>query len=152
MHNVEILNTRVINRRHSEKEDIYIGRGSYLGLGNPFTHLPLGATQAKFQVQTRQESIQKFEDWVFDQPKILAQIWKMQGKKLGCYCHPLPCHGQVYVYLVATYVWMRDVLGIEPNWETPEGRAQIKTNYYEMKDHLDSRLTTAEGVKCLTQV
>lgn len=146
MENLELLGTRVVNRRR-EEEDIYIGRGGSLDLGNPFTHIPLGATKAQFQVESRQESIDKFEGWVFDHPEILAKIDQLRGKRLGCYCHPLPCHGSVYVLLVATYVWMRDSFGIEPKFYTEEGRQEIRGYYNSLKNTIKEGRPLPESLK-----
>ncbi len=135
--NLVLLGTRVVNRRR-EEEDEYIGRGGNLGMGNPFTHIPLGATKAEFQVATRQDSINEFEFWVMNQPDILAKVDKLRGKRLGCYCHPLPCHGTVYVLLVATYTWMRESFGIEPKPQTAEGRKEIREHYYSLKTMVEN--------------
>lgn len=29
--------------------------------------------------------------------KFRAQVEALRGKKLGCHCHPMPCHGDVIV-------------------------------------------------------
>ncbi len=92
MNDFETLGTCVVNRR-TELFDVYIGRGG--PFGNPFTHYPLATTKAQFKVSTRRESIERFEEWIFDQPQILALVWSLRVKKLGCYCAPLPCHGTV---------------------------------------------------------
>ena len=128
------MSTRVVNRR-KEDFDEYIGRGSVFG--NPFTHLALCTTKAEFQVKTRQESIDRYEDWVFDQPAILSQIWRLVDKVLGCYCAPLSCHGDILVRLVHTYLHMRQ-LGLGWDWATESGRRQIKLCYAEDKKCLRS--------------
>lgn len=146
MENLELLGTRVVNRRR-EEEDEYIGRGGNLGMGNPFTHIPLGATKAKFQASCRQQSIDKFEDWVFDQAEILANIDQLRGKRLGCYCHPLPCHGTVYVLLVGTYVWMRESFGIEPKFQNKNGRDEIRTYYESLKQMIQQGTALPECLR-----
>lgn len=93
--------TRVVNISRGQRYDIYIGRGSIWG--NPFTHLPLHETKAEVQVGSRMESIQRYEEWVRAQPHLLARISELDGKRLGCYCAPLPCHGEVLVKLVREY-------------------------------------------------
>lgn len=44
---------------------------------------------------TRAECIQKYRVWIHEQPHLLARIHELRGKRLGCYCAPLPCHGDV---------------------------------------------------------
>ena len=80
---------RVVNRRQ-EPFDVYIGRGSLWG--NPFI---IGADGS------RQEVIEKFRYWItYDQPYLLSRLSELKGKVLGCYCSPLPCHGDVLVSML----------------------------------------------------
>lgn len=83
---------------HCKKErfDVYIGRPSIWG--NPFTHLK-GRTAAKFQVNSREEAIEKYEEWLKQQPELMARLHELKGKVLGCWCHPQSCHGDVLVRL-----------------------------------------------------
>lgn len=78
--------------------DVYIGRGSKWG--NPFTHLPLDGTMASFQVKTREEAIKRYRDWILTQPSLMAALPELKGKRLGCWCRPQACHGEVLVELV----------------------------------------------------
>ena len=74
--------------------DVYIGRGSEYG--NPFTHLPLEQTTAKYQVETREEAVAEYEKWLLAQPELVAKVKKeLKNKRLGCYCSPLSCHGDI---------------------------------------------------------
>jgi len=79
--------------------DIYIGRPSKWG--NPFSHLP--GTLAEFQVPTREQAIQKYEEWIVTQPQLLADLPELLGKTLGCWCAPKPCHGDVLKRLAESY-------------------------------------------------
>lgn len=72
--------------------DVYIGRGS--PYGNPFSHIPNSA--APYPVDTREDAIRAYEDWVLNQPELVLKIKKeLKGKILGCHCKPLDCHGDV---------------------------------------------------------
>ena len=88
--------TNVVNVR-TENCDVYIGRGSIFG--NTFTHLKLDDTKAQYKVKTRQESIDRYHDYFYykieHDPEFLEEVMKLKDKKLGCYCQPLPCHGQI---------------------------------------------------------
>jgi hypothetical protein len=94
--------TEVVNKRRSAF-DVYIGRGSIFG--NPFTHLPLDRTKAEFHVATRAESISAFEAWfrkrIEAEPDLHVATRGLYGKRLGCFCKPLPCHGDVLVKIAA---------------------------------------------------
>jgi hypothetical protein len=80
--------TKVVNLRH-EFCDVEICRPGQWG--NPFK---LGRDG------TREEVIEKYRLWIQDQPHLLAQLSWLKGKRLGCYCAPLPCHGDVLIELV----------------------------------------------------
>lgn len=71
---------------------MYIGRPSVWG--NPFSHLP--NAKAQFKVATREEAIQKFEEWLLARPGMVDLAKRvLKGKVLGCWCDPQPCHGHV---------------------------------------------------------
>ena len=77
-------------------------------LGNPYTDKPLSGTMAIFQAKTREEAIEKYEDYFDIQyghniefTKVIDEIYEKykngETVYLECYCHPLPCHGDVIV-------------------------------------------------------
>lgn len=83
-------NTRVINIKSKEPYDVYIGRPS--PAGNPFRIGP-GIT--------RKEAIARYRPWFYYQlehtPGFKEYILSLAGKTMGCYCKPLPCHGDIIV-------------------------------------------------------
>lgn len=80
--------TRVV---HCKKEayDVYIGRPSVWG--NPF-HVG--------EDGTRVEVIEKYREWVQEQPYLMDKLHTLKGKTLGCWCKPKACHGDVLVELI----------------------------------------------------
>lgn len=79
--------TRVVNVR-VERCDVYIGRTCHgyasLGWGNPFS------------IFSREENINRFTVYIHNYPELFNRIIpELRGKKLGCWCHPLPCHGDI---------------------------------------------------------
>jgi len=80
--------TRVV---HCKKEayDVYIGRPSVWG--NPF-HVG--------EDGTREEVIEKYREWVQEQPYLMDKLHTLRGKTLGCWCKPKACHGDVLVELI----------------------------------------------------
>lgn len=90
--------TRAVNK-FAESFDVYIGRGSKWG--NPFTHHPKADTIAKFQVDTREESIEAYRKWIQTQPELLNDLHELKGKRLGCFCKPKACHGDVLAELAS---------------------------------------------------
>ena len=90
------MKTTVVNKRY-QKYDIYIGRGSKWG--NPYTHMK-GKTKAEFLVGSREEAIEKYEEWIRQQPNLLADLHELKNKRLGCFCRPHHCYGDVLVELI----------------------------------------------------
>ncbi len=84
--------TKVVHCR-KDRFNVYIGRPSKWG--NPFEIGKDG---------TRDEVIQKYEDWIRGQPELLSSIAELEGRILGCWCKPLSCHGDVLVKLVDEYL------------------------------------------------
>jgi len=86
---------------HCKKEpyDIMIDRSSKWG--NPFTHLK-GNTRAKYIVDTRDESIDAYEDYILngEGKHLLNDLHELKGKVLGCWCKPKRCHGDFLAKLV----------------------------------------------------
>lgn len=79
---------------HCKREafDVYIGRPT--DLGNPYEIGKHG---------TRDEVIEKYEVWLRKKLRnktFRAEFLKLKGKRLGCWCRPLACHGDVIVKLL----------------------------------------------------
>lgn len=87
--------TKIVHSGRDEY-DIYIGRPSKWG--NPFSHKP--STLAEIKVATRQEAIDKYREWIRSQPELLASLEELRGKRLGCWCRPKLCHGDVLLELL----------------------------------------------------
>ena len=89
--------TCVVNLRKT-RYDVYIGRGSKWG--NPFTHIKNRETKAEYIVATRSEAIARYRAWIVTQPHLIAALHELKDKRLGCYCAPKSCHGDVLVELI----------------------------------------------------
>lgn len=93
--------TRVVNRRNKgARYDVYVGRPSEWG--NPYGYEE--GTLARFKTRTREIAVRKYEQWVRNQPTLVARIRReLGGKTLGCWCidddgrlpKPVVCHAQV---------------------------------------------------------
>lgn len=93
---IKISITRVINIKTEPEYKLekstpnyeYIGRGSYWG--NPYSMYEEG--------DDREEVIRKYK-YDFDFKKFpnkdKAEVYKLVGKRLGCFCKPQACHGDV---------------------------------------------------------
>ena len=87
---------------HCKREpyDVYIGRPSKWG--NPFSHIKDGKTLAKYVVNTREDAISAYKEWIIngDGKHLLADLHELSDKVLGCWCSPKPCHGDVLMELL----------------------------------------------------
>ena len=92
--------TTVRNKKKNEEFDVYIGRGTRWG--NPFEigHGPEG--------DSREEVIEKyrqyFESEIVTDPERRSALLSLRGYRLGCFCAPLPCHGDVIAAYLNNYV------------------------------------------------
>lgn len=71
---------------HCKREpyDIYIGRPSKWG--NPYE---IGRDG------DRTEVIDKFRKYLEGNQELLAQVGELKNKRLGCWCAPKSCHGDI---------------------------------------------------------
>lgn len=90
--------TRVVNMKH-EPFDVYIGRGSKWG--NPFTHIKDKMTLATHIVETREEAIESYREYILNNPDLMNSLDELEGKTLGCYCKPESCHGDIILELLS---------------------------------------------------
>ena len=86
------MNTEVVNIRKSDW-DVYIGRkghGQDGYFGNPFKIGEDG---------DREEVIRKYKVWFWNRvnkdEEFRRRVMELKGKKLGCFCKPSHCHGDV---------------------------------------------------------
>ena len=87
----KVQTPRVLNKkqlRGAVPNAVYIGRPSVWG--NPFVIGKDG---------TRAEVVEKYERSLLRQPHLMAQLGKLRGYNLVCWCTPLQCHGDVLLRL-----------------------------------------------------
>lgn len=80
--------TTIVVHLRKEPYDVRIDRQTIWG--NPFIIGPDG---------TRSQVINKYREWLLRQPHLLALIPTLRDKRLGCWCHPQMCHGDVLAEL-----------------------------------------------------
>jgi hypothetical protein len=83
--------TRVVNLRKA-KYNVFIGRPSKWG--NPFV---IG------QDGSRAEVMAKYKNHILTTPSLLCSLVELEGKVLGCYCKPLPCHGDILIEIINSF-------------------------------------------------
>lgn len=95
--NTNTNTTRAVNCKR-DSYDVYIGRGSKWG--NPYSHLE--NSKAKHKVKTRCDAIYMYRQWITTGEGIhlLDDLHELKGKRLGCFCKPKSCHGDVLAEMV----------------------------------------------------
>jgi quercetin dioxygenase-like cupin family protein len=89
--------TTVVHNQHDEY-DVYIGRAvPEAGLeaskwGNPIV-------LADDSDEERKRVIVEYRAWVLEQPELLGALAELRGLRLGCWCAPKLCHGDVLAEL-----------------------------------------------------
>jgi len=83
---------------HCKKEpyDVYIGRGSKWG--NPFV---IGKDGDRLEV------MDKYEMYIMYNDDLIFALPELVGMTLGCYCAPLPCHGDILKIMVEDEIWFK---------------------------------------------
>ena len=57
---------------------------------NPYTVSACGSVE---------EAVRRYEVYIRQQPHLMADLHELKGKRLGCWCKPGPCHGDVLARL-----------------------------------------------------
>ena len=94
------MTTQVVNIK-THKYDIYIGRAGHGHdgyFGNPFSVARDGG---------RENAIRLYKEYFLNRikidPEFAIKVQELRGKRLGCFCKPESCHGDVIVeYLERT--------------------------------------------------
>lgn len=103
------MQTVVVNLR-CDDFDVYIGRpgkglagifGSPIKMYRPcpecgLVHRTRGSTLACFR--------QYFVRRCNMDPTFWAAVWELRGKRIGCFCKPHPCHGDVIADILNSYL------------------------------------------------
>jgi hypothetical protein len=89
-----VLRTRVVNVKHEEC-DVYIGRAMAGRQGSRFRNLLKVGVDG-----TREQVIARYRTWLLTQPELLKELQSYRGLRLGCWCYPLVCHGDVLVEIL----------------------------------------------------
>lgn len=90
----QMIEQTVVVNGTKEQYDVFIGRGSKWG--NPYSHLDHANAQ---KCCSRNQAIELYKVHL-EKSGLLYDLPELVGKRLGCFCKPLPCHGDVLVSLI----------------------------------------------------
>ncbi len=85
------MSTTVVHVK-DKNYDIYIGRAV------PRRGVPRSIWANPFKIDAehdREAVIELYSAWLNTQPALLARIPDLVGLRLGCWCAPEPCHGDI---------------------------------------------------------
>ena len=94
----EVVRIRKKNGEIVQGCNIYIGRSCTMGgwnlkeskWANPFSVKEYG----------RDKALKLYEEHIRNTPKLWNQLEELDGKILGCWCKPDPCHGDILIKLL----------------------------------------------------
>lgn len=108
------INNRVINcKKHylnklcfRDLEDWLKSNDDHIYIGRDQTRFIKGATGSKwanpFPVKKygRDRCLELYRDYIKSNPELMNSLGELEGKILGCWCAPEPCHGDILIELL----------------------------------------------------
>ena len=77
---------------------VYVGRAQYRG----GWRLAASALACPYRIGrdgTRAEVVARYREYLLGRPDLLAEVPRLCGRRIGCWCAPLPCHADVIAEL-----------------------------------------------------
>ncbi|HUO40713.1 MAG TPA: DUF4326 domain-containing protein [Mycobacterium sp.] len=81
---------------------VYVGRAMTRG-GWRLPKSPLASPFIAARDGTREEVVAKYRTYLLSRPDLLALLPDLRGRRLGCWCVPLPCHGEVIAEIADSF-------------------------------------------------
>lgn len=92
-----------------DEENVYIGRGGVVFIEKERFPKRGSKFLNPFKIGrdgNRDEVLQKYKIYICDKlkedKKLMDELNKMKGKKIGCWCCPEKCHGDILVEIIET--------------------------------------------------
>lgn len=118
--NTEVVNVKVKNIHPkylnldewiSDKEfNVYIGRARIVfidGIRYPSNNSIWSNPYKITETQSREQVLNLYRAYIETKlksdPELIKELNKLRGKKLGCWCKPEKCHGDILVELIEKY-------------------------------------------------
>jgi len=120
---VSASTSRVINLSREE-----LGDAAYVGRASPRRGLAGSAFANPYRVDvdgTRDEVIELYRDWLLDRPELLDRLRELRGRRLACWCRPLPCHADVLIELVDADELLDELQAAGVRVEAVDGRLRL---------------------------
>ena len=94
----QVVRMRIYRRKVIQNYDIYIGRKMIFG----GRELPESKWANPFKIkanQNRETCIKLYKEYIKSNPELMGCLGELKGKRLGCWCKPEECHGDVLAEL-----------------------------------------------------
>ena len=102
---VNIKKKELIKRGYRDLEH-WLETDNHIYIGRNLSFYVKGAKKSKwanpFSVKKygRKECLQKYKVYILNNEELMSQLHELNGKILGCWCHPEPCHGDILTELL----------------------------------------------------
>jgi len=112
--NVKVKNIRPqyqnLNDWMADPNNVYIGRAGVVFIDGVRCPNKASIWANPFKIDkdgTREECLTKYRGYMMarlmNEPGLIQKLLALQGHRLGCWCHPEPCHGNVLIDLINMY-------------------------------------------------
>ncbi len=98
---VAVEPTRVVHVRDPHGFDVYIGRSN-----KRFVDAPWGNPFLIGEHGSREQVISLFRNYLIRNPELIIRVPELAGQRLGCWCAPRPCHGDVLAEYADNLHWL----------------------------------------------
>jgi len=93
-----------------KKSNVYIGRARVVfidGIRYPLEDSIWANPYKITETQPREKVLELYREYIEKklnlEPKLIEKLKELDGKKLGCWCKPECCHGDILVELITKY-------------------------------------------------
>jgi hypothetical protein len=90
-----------------DENNVYIGRKGIVFINNqrfPLESSPFANPFKITSINSREIVLEQYEIYIREKIETGAvSLLELQGKTLGCWCHPEPCHGDILLRLIEEY-------------------------------------------------
>lgn len=93
-----------------DKNNVYIGRRGVVFINDERFPKKDSIWHNPFKIDeqnSRATVMKKYEKYIKQrlrsEPDLVKQLLALKGKNLGCWCHPLQCHGDILIKMIKHY-------------------------------------------------
>mmetsp|Transcript_14731 Transcript_14731/g.19309 ORF Transcript_14731/g.19309 Transcript_14731/m.19309 type:complete len:475 (-) Transcript_14731:153-1577(-) len=105
---MEVVNVKKKNLILNGFEDLshWLSHPNHIYIGRDMSHYANGPVGSKWQNPFnlkkfgRDKCLDMYENYILTHSTLFSEIVELDGKSLGCWCHPEPCHGDVLIRLL----------------------------------------------------